>query len=48
MLQIYYLAQGHQFVSGYALSMLSVAEIHILIHKLIPHIVLVHLFLVFI
>ena len=48
MLQIYYLARGRQFVSGYALSMLSVAEIHVLIHKLIPHIVLVHLFLVFI
>ena len=48
MLQIYYLARGRQFVLGYALSMLSVAEIHVLILKLIPHIVLVHLFLVFI
>ena len=48
MLQIYYLARSRQFVSGYALSMLSVAEIQVLIHKLIPHIVLVHLFLVFI
>ena len=44
-LQIYYLTRGRQFVSAYALSMLSVAKIHILIRKLISHIVLVHLFL---
>ena len=29
MLQIYYLARGRQFVSAYALSMFSVAKIHI-------------------
>ena len=28
MLQIYYLARGRQFVSAYALSMLSVTKIH--------------------
>ena len=45
---IYYLARGRQFVSVYAFSMLLVAKIHLLIQKLIPHIVLVHLFLVII
>ena len=47
-IKIYYLARGHQFVSAYAFSMLSVAKIHILINKLIPYIVLVYLFLVII
>ena len=47
-LLIYYLARGRQFVSAYALSMLSVTKIHILIYKLIPYIVLVPLFLVII
>ena len=46
MLQIYYLARGRQFVSAYALSMLSVAN-HILIiikfHNLCMHDIIFHM-----